>query len=223
MRRTLFTAVVILFMLAGLSPVVLAAGPQQREVKSLSEEFDTSGYEGITLEVSVGAVHIKGADVDQVLAEVRVRCPRRMDLDECRDRADDVEITADDSRGKLVLEVRGLSKWRSRGMNVDVHFTVPEDLPFELDMGIGEVEIVDLRSDLKVDLGIGEVSIRMDEEVVGSVTLDNGIGESNLLYSDGKQSTSGFLGGKEVVWNRGPGTHEVIVELNIGEIEVRLK
>ncbi len=223
MRRPLFTAVVILFMLAGLSPVVLAAGPQQREVKSLSEEFDASGYEGITLEVSVGAVHIKGADVDQVLAEVRVRCPRRMDLDECRDRADDVEITADDSRGKLVLEVRGLSKWRSRGMNVDVHFTVPEDLPFELDMGIGEVEIVDLRSDLKVDLGIGEVSIRMDEEVVGSVTLDNGIGESNLLYSDGKQSTSGFLGGKEVVWNRGPGTHEVIVELNIGEIEVRLK
>jgi len=223
MRRPLFTAIVILFMLAGLSPAVLAAGPQQREVKSLSEEFDASGYEGITLEVSVGEVRIEGADVDTVWAEVRVRCPRRMDLDECRDRADDVEITADDSRGKLVLEVRGLSKWRSRGMNVDVHFTVPEDLPFELDMGIGEVEIVDLRSDLKVDMGIGEVSVRMDEDVVGSVILDNGLGESDLLYSDGKQSTSGFLAGKEVVWNRGPGTHEVIVELNIGEIEVRLK
>jgi hypothetical protein len=146
-----------------------------------------------------------------------------MDLDECRDRAEDVEITADDSRGKLNLEVRGLSKWRSRGMNVDVHFTVPEDLPFELDMGIGEVEIVDMRSDLTVDMGIGEVSVRMDEDVVGSVTLDNGIGESDLLYSDGKQSTSGLLAGKDVVWDKGPGTHEVIVELNIGEIEVRLK
>ena len=222
MRRPLFTAVVILFMLAGLSPVVLAAGPQQREVKSLSEEFNASGYEGITLEVSVGEVHIEGADVERVSAEVRVMCPRRMDLDECRDRADDVEITADDSRGKLVLEVKGLSKWRSRGMNVDVHFTVPEDLPFELEMGIGEVEIVGMRNDLKVDLGIGEVSVRMDEDVVGSVTLDNGIGESDLLYSDGKQSTSGFLAGKDVVWEKGPGTHEVIVELNIGEIEVRL-
>ena len=222
MRRPLFTAVVILFMLAGLSPVVLAAGPQQREVKSLSEEFNASGYEGITLEVSVGEVHIEGADVERVSAEVRVMCPRRMDLDECRDRADDVEITADDSRGKLVLEVKGLSKWRSRGMNVDVHFTVPEDLPFELEMGIGEVEIVGMRNDLKVDLGIGEVSVRMDESVVGAVTLDNGIGESDLLYSDGKQSTSGFLAGKDVVWEKGPGTHEVIVELNIGEIEVRL-
>jgi len=223
MRRPLAAAIVILFMLAGLSPVTLAAGSQQREVKSLSEDFDASGYEGITLEVSVGEVHILGADVEKVSAEVRVRCPRRMDLDECRDRADDVEITADDSRGMLVLEVKGLSKWRSRGMNVDVHFTVPEDLPFELDMGIGEVEIVDLRSDLKVDLGIGEVSVRMDESVVGSVTLDNGIGESDLLYSDGKQSASGFLAGKDVVWEKGPGTHEVIIELNIGEIEVRLQ
>ncbi len=223
MRRPLFTAIVILFMLSGLSAAALAASPQQREVKSLSEEFDASGYEGITLEVSVGEVRIEGADVDKVVAEVRVRCPRKMDLDECRDRADDVEITADDSRGLLVLEVKGLSKWRSRGMNVDVHFTVPEDLPFELDMGIGEVEVVDMRNDLKIDLGIGEVSVRMDEDVVGSVTLDNGIGESDLLYSDGKQSTSGFLAGKDVVWEKGPGTHEVIVELNIGEIEVRLQ
>jgi len=223
MRRPRFTAIAIVAMLTGLSPVVLAMSPQQRDVKTLSEEIDASGYEGITLEVSVGAVHIEGADVNMVSAQVRVRCPRRMDLDECRDRAENVEITADDSRGKLVLEVRGLSKWRSRGMNVDVHFTVPEDLPFELEMGIGEVEIVGLRSDLKVDMGIGEVSVRMDESVVGSVTLDNGIGESDLLYSDGKQSTSGFLVGKDVVWDRGPGTHEVIVELNIGEIEVRLK
>lgn len=223
MRRPLFTAIAVVAMLAGLYPAVLATSPQQRDVRTLSEEFDASGYEGITLEVSVGEVRIEGADIDEVVAQVKVRCPRRMDLDECRDRADDVEITADDSRGKLVLEVKGLSKWRSRGMNVDVHFTVPEDLPFELDMGIGEVEIVDLRSDLTVDMGIGEVSVSMDESVVGSVTLDNGLGESDLLYSDGKQSTSGFLAGKDIVWDKGPGTHEVIVELNIGEIEVRLQ
>ena len=223
MRRPLITAIAVVAMLVGLSPLVLATSLQQRDVRTISEEFDTSGYEGITLEVSVGEVRIEGADVDKVQAEVRVRCPRKMDLDECRDRAEDVEITADDSRGKLVLEVRGLSKWRSRGMNVDVRFTVPEDLPFELEMGIGEVEIVDLRNDLTVDMGIGEVSVRMDEDVVGSVTLDNGIGESDLLYSDGKQSTSGFLAGKDVEWDKGPGTHTVIVELNIGEIEVRLR
>ena len=86
MRRPLFTAIVILFMLSGLSAAALAASPQQREVKSLSEEFDASGYEGITLEVSVGEVRIEGADVDKVVAEVRVRCPRKMDLDECRER-----------------------------------------------------------------------------------------------------------------------------------------
>ena len=220
MRRPVFTAIAVMVMLAGLSPVVQATSSQQRDVKTLSEEFDTSGYEGITLEVSVGEVHIAGADVDKVVAEVRVRCPRQMDLDECRDRAEDVEITADDSRGQLVLEVSGLSKWRSRGMNVDVRFTVPEDLPFALEMGVGEVEIVDLRNDLTVDMGIGEVSVQMDEDVVGSVILDNGIVESDLLYSDGKQSASGFLAGKDVVWEKGPGIHEVIVELNIGEIGI---
>jgi hypothetical protein len=223
MRRPFITAIAIAPLLFLVSPVAQAISSQQREVKSLSEEFDTSGYEGITLDVSVGEVRIEGADVTKVQAEVRVRCPRRMDLDECWERAEDVEITSDDSRGMLNLEVRGLSKWRSRGMNVDVHFTVPEDLPFELDMGIGEVEIAGMRSDLTVDMGIGEVSVRMDEEIVGSVTLDNGIGESDLIYSDGKQSTSGFLAGKDVVWNKGPGTHAVVVELNIGEIEVRLQ
>lgn len=209
--------------LAGSSTSAFAGGSEDQIVREIAEQFDPSGYDGIRLDVRVGSVRVEGADVDQVNAEVRVACDRGWDRDECTKRAERVELESWERRNYLVVGVGGMGMWRSRGIHLEIELTVPSEMPFQLEFGIGEAELVGLRSDVYVDMGIGEVSVTMDEDSVGTVTLDNGIGETRLDHRDGKQSVEGILGGKDVHWTSGPGDHEIVVELNIGEIWVKLE
>ena len=56
-----------------------------------------------------------------------------------------------------------------------------------------------------------------------TVTLDNGIGETVLRHRNGTRSREGIMGGTDVRWDDGPGTHTVQIDLNVGEIRVRLQ
>ncbi len=141
----------------------------------------------------------------------------------------------------MIVEIEGTGLWRSRDVHVLVDVTVPEDQNVDVEMGTGELNLEDMAGDmyvelgvgeatltnvsgnLIVDMGIGEINVTMPESAVATVTLDNGIGETALYHRNGKNSMEGILGGTDVEWTSGPGTHNVEVDLNIGEINVRLR
>lgn len=218
MRRLVLSAVLL-----AVATWPVAAQAQSRTVRTINEDFDPSGHEAIVLDVPVGEVRVEGADVDTITAEVRVRCDRHTNRERCAERAEDIALDSRERRGKLILKLEGIGMWRSRGMHVVVELTVPADMPFELEMGVGEVELANLGSDVTVDMGIGEITVTMLQAAVGSVTLDNGIGETALQHRGGKRTREGLMAGTDIRWNDGPGDHKVEVDLNIGEILVRLR
>ena len=55
------------------------------------------------------------------------------------------------------------------------------------------------------------------------MVLDNGIGETELRHKEGRNAVEGILGGTDIHWKSGPGSHVVKIDLNIGEITVRLR
>lgn len=197
-----------------------APGPIQS--RTLTESFDPDGYEGVVLDVKVAEIDVRGSGDDEIVLTLRIECEWD-DPEDCRDRVDDIQIADSDWGGDLYLEIEGLGFWGSRGVHLDIDLTLPSRMPFELQLGVGEARIRDLLADVTVDVGVGEVDISMDAAAVKTVTLDNGIGESRLRFPDGKQDVSGILGGTEVFWDLGPGTHDVKVELNVGEIRVTLR
>ncbi len=236
MRRFAFCAVLLLVV-----AYPLTAAAQDRVVRTVNESFDPSGYEAVKFDLSVGELHIEGGSGSEIEVQVRVRCSNRRNRDRCEDRAADVAIESYERRGKLVVEIEGTGLWRSRDAHVLVSVTVPEGQNFDVEMGTGELSLENIAGDvfvefsvgeatltnmsgnLTVDMGIGDISVTMPESAVATVTLDNGIGETALYHSGGKNSMEGILGGTDVEWKSGPGTHDVEVDLNVGEINVRLR
>lgn len=233
-----------LFIIVGLVVAIAApASAQSRDriVRTISEDFGRSGIQTVVFELDIGEVEISGADTDTLRAEVEVRCRRGRNREKCKDRAEDVTLSSRERGGKLYLEVTGTSLWRSRDIDVFVRLTLPEDMPTELDFGtgklsienlsgdiilemsIGEATLTDVSGNITIDMGIGEVSVSMPQDAVGEVTLDNGIGKTELRHRDGRNAMEGILGGIDVHWDNGTGPSVVKIDLNVGEIRVRLR
>lgn len=236
MRRFLL---IVTLVVAVTTPVSAQYG--NRIARTISEDFEASGYEAILLRIDVGEVEITGVDGDTIRARIDIRCARERNRKRCEDRAEDIELDTYDRRGRLVLDIDGTGLWRSRDVHVVVALAVPRALATEIelgtgeltvkgiagtvtvDMSLGEVTLTNVSGDVFVDLGIGDVTVTMSQDVVGEVTLDNGIGETELRHRDGRNAIEGILGGIDIHWDNGPGPHTVKIDLNIGEIFVRLQ
>jgi hypothetical protein len=167
-------------------------------------------------------VHIEGTRSDRIVAELRVKCDTGWGSSRCEERAEDVEIEHRARGGQTVIEIAAPSAWRSRGLHVELHLSMPSDMDLELDFGVGEASVRGLRGDVRVDMGIGEVDVRLDQSDVGTVRVGTTIGEASLRRRDGRRSQASgvFAGGLR--WSDGPGAADVVVELNIGEATVTL-
>jgi hypothetical protein len=217
-----------------------AAQSSDRVVRTFSQDFPRAAHRALVFDLNVGELQVIGADTDTISAEISVRCSEGRERERCRERAGHVELTSRERRNSLYLSIEGTSMWRSRDATVRVRLTMPEDMNAEIDFGTGELRVENLAGDLLidmsigeatlenvrgnliVDMGVGEITVSMPQDVVGQVTLDNGIGETELRHRDGRNAMEGILGGTDVHWASGTGPKSVRIELNVGEIRVRL-
>jgi hypothetical protein len=224
---------------AALAPQAAAA--QNRVVRTITESYEPAAATAVRLDIGAGEVRVKGADVEAIALVVRVTCSRGRDLESCRDNAEDVSVTTAERRNTLVVYAEGPGFWRSHDTQLDVELTLPRALGFELDLtagdvevaevggavtidlGAGELRLTDIGGDIIVDMGAGEVMVNTSEDTIRSVALDNGIGESSFHHRNGTRSREGVMPGTDVRWNEGPGTHRIEIDLNVGEISVRLR
>ncbi len=236
MRRLLIALALVAVLVA---PAEAQSG--DRVVRTFSQNYDRAGHSGVIFELNVGEMEVTGTSSDTIRAEVRIQCARGRDRDKCEEQARDVELNSYERRGRLYVEVEGTGLWRSRTATVHVILSVPEDMPTQIEVGTGELTVKDIagdvdiemnigeltvdnvRGNVAIDMGIGEVSVTMPQDAVGEVTLDNGVGETELRHRDGRNAVEGILGGTDVHWNSGTGPSSVNVELNVGEIRVRLR
>ena len=234
-QRTLLAAGLVLALAAP-----AAAQSSDRVVRTFSQDFARAGHEAVVFDLNVGELQVSGADTDRITVQVSVRCSSGRDRERCRERAEDVSLQSSERGGRLHLEIDGTGMWRSRDAVVRVQMTMPRDMDAELEFGTGELSVENISGDLRVemdigeatlvnvsgnlavDMGVGEVSVSMPQDAVGEVTLDNGIGETELRHRDGRNAVEGILGGTDVHWDNGSGPARVTIELNVGEIRVRL-
>ena len=216
------------------------AQSSDRVVRTFSQDFERGAHDAVVFSLNVGELRVSGADTDRITADVSVRCASGRNRERCRERAEDVRLESNERRGRLYVDIEGTGMWRSRDAVVVVRLTMPRDMETEIDFGtgeltvenmsgdvslemdIGEASLVNLSGNLTVDMGVGEVSVSMPQDAVGEVTLDNGIGETELRHRDGRNAVEGILGGTDVHWDNGEGPKRVRIELNVGEIRVRL-
>jgi hypothetical protein len=204
--------------LAALPAAAVAGDDSERTIR---RSFDVRPGQEIRLDLRWGELEIQPTDGNAVEIVFEVEC--RGGGDRCRRRLAELDVAGETRRDRLEIEVTGLSRWENAKAQLRMVARVPRQHSLFVDMGAGEVVVEGFGADLEIDLGAGEIRVRMPEDRVSSVDLSAGVGDTTLRRGDGKVvSNRSHLVGSTVRWDDGSGDAHVEVHVGAGEVDVRL-
>jgi hypothetical protein len=215
---TAFAAV--LWLASGLAPALARDGDRASE-RTVRRTFAVPAGQDLHFDLAWGELQIEPTDSAAVEVVVSAEC--RRDGERCRRRLSDIDVSASTRRQRLEIEVTGMSKWETAKAQVRIVVRVPRRHGLSVAMGAGECVVEGLASDLKVDLGAGEIRVRMPEDAVRSADLSAGVGETTLRLGDGEVAEHrSHLVGSTVRWDEGAGEARLELHVGAGEVDVRL-
>ncbi len=204
--------------LVALATVAAASADDYREIES---SHPLTAEQAVHIDFHSGDLEIEASAGKEVEIELEIECEwRRSD---CEDLLDDVDVRWRSSKRRLFLEVEGLASWRRARVEVNATVRMPVDAPLSVEMAAGRLTIDGPKSDVRVDMGAGEVRVWMPEAAVEGVAVDVGVGDAKFRGS--KEYLSGrrkMLIGSEVYWDDGPGEARIDIELGAGDATVWL-
>jgi hypothetical protein len=208
----------ILLTLTVLAPAF--AGEPFREIStSFSLESETS----VRLDIPLAEVSVEGFKGNEIEVDFIATC-RRPASGHCDEALAELGFESHRLRNQLRIDLVGYPKWGKGRVELEGTIRVPQELEVEMEVGVGELELKELTGDLRVELGVGQVNAWLDESKVRSVTLDAGVGESELYGTDTRvQGRRSMLVGSEIYWDEGAGKSRVFIEVGVGEISVWLE
>ena len=214
LRRLLFMATLLII---GTAPRLWAGS------RDLAATVPLGDARTVRLDLPVGEIEVRGDGAGELRAELEVRCKPHHD---CGNRLEDVHLDTHRRGSELRFSVRGYPRLlRSDGMEVRGLVHVPASAALDIDMSVGELRLsgLDLRNDVHIDMGVGEVRVALPEDRLRRVKLGSGIGDASLrTRSEHLEASSSLLIGAKLDWQRGTGESTLDVDLGIGEVSVEL-
>ena len=207
-----------LILIAALA-VVAPAAARAQNLGTLEGSWPAADLDAIRVHFPVGDLILESSDDAQIHAELSVRC--RHGGRSCQDRARQLRIITQVTGKTRRIDLEGMPKFGSHGLETTLRIAVPKTLAVDADMGVGDCRVDGLMRDVRVELGVGDVTVQAKERDVKSVRLTVGIGDATLHHGGNAQAVSGLLG-RKVRWTDGTGDSNVSVELGVGDIDVRL-
>jgi hypothetical protein len=222
--------------------VVVATPARAARTTTVDGKFSLDRAHRLELEIPFGELHVKGTDGDRVLVHVEASCKSG----HCDEFFKDLRLDSSNRGGTLRVKLEGSSfghDWdlnndedgrhdrdrehgHRRGNDPDGDLTitveVPRSLEVELNMGAGEIEIDGLREDLSIDLGAGEINVRMAARRVGTIDVNMAVGETTIHEGGHTREYNRVLGGP-IRWSGGKGDSGIDVNVGAGEVDVTLE
>jgi hypothetical protein len=217
---------------AAISTAAVGADPPPAELPAFADEIyvvdelplvvPVTPGEPIRIEFGVGELEVEAIEGSELRAEVRLDC-RDLDRATCLERGKRLVIEPRRTASGLEVRMKGLNRRWLRKIGVTGSVRVPRTSPLDVDIGIGDVDIVSGGQDLKVSMGIGDLSVEAPEESVGTVAVRTKIGDASLTSGgDWRPGKRVMLVGARVRWQEGQGPSTIEVGLRIGDARVRL-
>ena len=205
--------------------LTLFASPADASSRTLSETYAVGSAERLDLAIPFGDLKIEGVDGGGVRVRVEATCTREGD---CEEFVEGLRLESK-SRGRTLhvklerakLHNHGEHSDRDGEANIRITVQVPRSLELSLSMGAGVVDIAGLRHDLTINLGAGEIAVRMPERSVGTIDVALAVGEAQITQGGRTRDYARVLGGP-IHWREGKGEAEIDVSLGAGSVDVTL-
>lgn len=176
----------------------------------------------IDLSIVAGDVVIENISGDQFKAEMTVECPGINS--KCAKRMKGLEFVSFVEGKHITLTTNRDSFLQHYNAKLSVKVFVPKSQQLNIDMAAGELRINNIDSCLNVEMSAGAIKINMSESLINSVDLDAAFGEVSLSVNGLRQSENRpWLVGGKINWDQGKGRCHLKVDLQAGEISVKLE
>ncbi|MEO5617235.1 MAG: hypothetical protein ABIS67_05660 [Candidatus Eisenbacteria bacterium] len=212
MRRTWTLAALFLF--------GLAAQAHAREIRIDQRSMPVPRDRQVRIEFPVGELTVEASTGPRVTLDLSARCKGR-DSDDCRERAERIEVDAEETGGELRIKVKGYPKIHTGGFNLQGVLRLPRELALRVEMGVGEIRISGIEGDLDVDLGVGEADIRTPGRAVRSIEVATGVGDASVMADGGRVRRRSFIS-SSASWADGRGRSSVNLKVGVGDATVRV-
>lgn len=196
----------------GLVTISTAAFSAESE-RTLTSSYIVSSDTEIHLDATVGTVELSVAEGDTVGIELRVESD------------DDGWFVSGGELDKVIIkgERNGnrleISATPDDDMSQHWIVSVPRSQLLEIDLGVGQIEGEVPFNDLKVDLGVGDVSLNLAEGDYKQVEASVGVGDTSLKNFGNTQEDRMIVTSESRY--RGNGSVRVQVEVGVGDVTLK--
>jgi hypothetical protein len=206
-----------------LTLTVLTPAFAKEAFREISTSFALESETSVRLDIPLAEVSVEGFEGDNIEVDFTATC-RRPASQHCDEILAELGFESHRLRRQVRIDLVGYPKWGKGKVELEGTIRVPQAIEVEMEIGIGQLDLKELTGDLRVELGVGQVNAWLDESKVRSVTLDAGVGESELYGPDARvQGRRSMLVGSEIYWDEGSGKSRVFIEVGVGEISVWLE
>lgn len=207
--------------LAVLALLVAGIALGEDTTRTLTFSKNAEGIQAVVLEAGVGDVEIVTSRDSGVTAEVTLSASKKSwGASRARRELDALELDAEVKAGTLHLRVSG-DRSGDHNYGEDWSIQVPATVSVSVELGVGEVKILDVTGDIEIELGVGDVRIEGAYAAVGRIHGSCGVGDVDLRTPEGRHESEGFIG--HSLSASGPGTNEIHVKTGVGDVNIRLR
>ena len=193
---------VLLFCLV-LVPFSSADDWKYEETHSDSREFVSGGH--VHVRCSVGDVHIRKGESNQIKIQYTVKSRREKNVKEARL---DFNVNGSDATLEFHAPMGG-------NTNFDVELEVPQNTNLDVHQKVGDLTVDSIDGDKDLSLGVGDLRVATEHTGYHLLRADTGIGDVNGAdYGE----MSGWLGKK--LKYRGDGKYELRAHVGVGDIHL---
>lgn len=201
---------------------VLAIAPSLATAEHLMLDYSrpVAGITRVVLDAGVGEVEVIGDSSTTITASVDVSQKGSRFWSRRDESLAGLEIQPELDGATLRLRLgKGARGDHSWGEEWTVH--LPRELAVEVELGVGEVRVLDVAGDITVEVGVGDVSVEGEDAKFGRVRASSGVGDASLRTPREHEDGEGFIG--HSLQSRGSGQSEISVSAGVGDTRIRLR
>jgi hypothetical protein len=176
-----------------------------QETHTDAHDFVAGGM--LHVRLSVGGLHIRRSDTNQIHLRYTVKSRRESSVKEAR-----VDFDVHGTDASLEFHAHGSNT------AFDVELEVPQNTNLDIHQKVGDITVEEIEGNKDLSLNVGDIRVGKGEHGYRHVEASAGIGDVN---GDGYGETSGWLG--KTLKYHGEGKYELHAHVSVGDITLEGK
>lgn len=205
-----------------IAPLLIASAAEASEAdRTINFTRPATGVTAVVLEAGVGDVEITADESASITAFVELSGKKHFWSSERARRAiEEVELSSDLKGGRLSLHLSHAGDGEDRDFGEDWTIHIPHGVAVEIQLGVGDVRVLDIAADTDIEVGVGDVRVEGEHAAFGRLRAECGVGDATLRTPEGREEGHGFIA--HSLTSRGPGRAELNAKAGVGDVEIRL-